>query len=42
LLEVFQTSPAHPSDRISVKIKTLTVVKVATWDKDRGIWFMVN
>jgi len=30
LVDIFQTSPAHPSDRISVKIKILTVVKVVT------------
>jgi len=25
-----------------VKIKKLTVMKLATWDNGRGIWFMVN
>jgi hypothetical protein len=37
LLEGSQVSPAHPSDKNSMKIKMLELCKLVAWNKKRGI-----
>jgi hypothetical protein len=32
-----QASPVRPSDKGSVKVKTLRLLEAAAWDRDRGI-----